>query len=332
MGYKESRGLNVLYSFKDLSNENYRDLSSRIVDINIRSLNQALLLRCSKQLREAFNELSPNPELQPFFLEGIGMAAAISDNFMPRVVPFFKRNFLDNLLTDFDLGHRELILRGAGRGLAEVPPFNLYTMVEKYPPSIRWYIIDGYGFQRSYFSIPKNPSSYKIPNFRYPYFKRAYTQGLTRCLGFYLADRPQLASEYINRMTGCDTYDLWSGLGSAVAFLGAMDLDSYLNWLNSDSILKPYLATGIAFASRLLIPAGFSYQHLDLYAQNVWKITAKDLASRVINLQEHLKTSKMIDQSLYDIDTDYQILRDTILEEFVNNDRLQNFADGNDSN
>lgn len=327
MGYKESRGLNVLYSFKDLSNKNYRDYSSRIVDTNIRGLNKALLLRCSKQLREAFEEMNPHPELQPFFLEGIGMAAAISDNFMPRFIPLLKRDLLSDLLQDFGSGHQEFILRGAGRGLAEIPPFNLYSIVEKYPPSVRWFIIDGYGFQRGYFSIPKNRSSYNSPNFRYPYFERAYAQGLAGCLGFYLADQPHLATEYIKRMSGFDPYDLWSGLGSTVALLGAMDLESYLIWLNSDSSLKPYLATGIAFAARLLIPAGFNYQHLDEYAKNVWGLTAKDLAHRILGLQEYLKSSKMIDQSLYDINTDYQILRDTVLEEFINGSRLKNFTD-----
>lgn len=326
LGYSNKRGLAVLHSFKDLESEDYRRQSTEIVNFSISTMNHALSCRSAEQLKSEYEELNFASELRPFYLEGIGMAAAISDNYLPKIVPFVKRNFLESLLETFDRKYHELILFGAGRGMAEVPDFNLYRLVNRYLPSMRWLIIDGYGFQKGFFAIAKDSSTYSVPSFKFPYFERAYVQGLSRCLGFYLADQPDLTANYVNRFKDAKAYDIWSGIGSAVAFLGAVEVNQFAEWVESDPEIKPYLAAGVALAARLLVPAGFDHDMLDAYSEKIWKIKSKDLASRVISLQEHLENTQMPDQSLYDEDTDYQNLRDIVLDEYASESYLQKFA------
>ena len=57
----------------------------------------------------------------------------------------------------------------------------------------------------------------------------------------------------------------------------------------------------------------------------LWGISAKEITTRVLNLQAHLEATQMPDQSLYDEYTDYENLRDLMKEEFVAGTYLEKF-------
>ena len=125
LGYQEQRGIKVLNSFADLSTGPYQNYASEIVNTYISSLNKALISRSAEELYRDHEEHPCEDSFRPFQLEAIAMAAAISDNFLPSVVPFVKRDFLDQLIKVFGKSYGEMILLGAGRGMAEVPNFNV---------------------------------------------------------------------------------------------------------------------------------------------------------------------------------------------------------------
>ena len=325
LGYKEDRGVKVLNSFSDLSEGPYRDYAAEIVFTYINSLNRALISRSAAELHREYNENQAQKDLMPFQLEASAMAAAISDNYLPSVVPLVKRDFLDKLIEVFGNSYREMILLGAGRGMAEIPNFNLHSIVAKYPPEVRWLIMDGYGFQKGFFEFPKNRNQIYIPKFKFPYFHKAYAQGLGRSLGFYLADQPSKINSYLERIQGAEASDLWSGVGSAVAFLGALTPEQFDEWSNANSEYRQFIAVGLALACRLQTQCGWHYETTDSYCKMLWGVSAQEITARVLNLQAHLEATQMPDQSLYDEYTDYENLRDLIKEEFVAGTYLQKF-------
>lgn len=325
LGYQEHRGIKVLNSFTDLSTGPYQNYATEIVNTYISSLNKALISRSAEELHQNHEKHPCEESFRPFQLEAIAMGAAISDNFLPSVVPFVKRNFLDQLIEVFGKSYEEMILLGAGRGMAEVPNFNLYSLVAKYPPEVRWLIMDGYGFQKGFFEIPKNKSRIYIPKFKYPYFERAYAQGLARSLGFYLADQPSKIKGYIDRIQGAEASDLWSGVGSALAFLGALTPEEFKEWSLSNSDYSQFIAVGLALACRLQTRCGWQSETTNSYCEILWGISAKEITTRVLNLQAHLEATQMPDQSLYDEYTDYENLRDLIKDEYTAGTFLDEF-------
>tara|TARA_Y100000589_G_scaffold249569_1_gene237640 strand:+ start:383 stop:1438 length:1056 start_codon:yes stop_codon:yes gene_type:complete len=326
LGYKENRGVDIMHSFPDLSKGQYREYAAEIVFTYINSLNKALISRSAAELHREFTENQIQDDLLPFQLEALAMGAAISDNFLPAIVPFVKRDFLDKLIEVFGKTYLEMILLGAGRGMAEIPNFNLHAVVAKYPPEVRWLIMDGYGFQKGFFEFPKNRKYIYIPKFKYPYFHRAYAQGLARSLGFYLADQPGKISHYLERVQGAEASDLWSGAGSAVAFLGALTAEQFKEWCDNHSEYRQFIAVGLALACRLQTQCGWHFETTNAYCEVLWGTSAKEITNRVLNLQSHLEATQMPDQSLYDEYTDYENLRDLMKEEFLAGTYLQKFV------
>ncbi|MEE2925089.1 MAG: DUF1702 family protein [bacterium] len=331
LGYQEQRGVKVLNSFTDLSDGPYRSFASDIVNTYISSLNKALISRSAGELHREYDEKLGQKELRPFQVEAIAMAAAISDNFLPGIVPLVKRDFLDKLIEVFGSSYEEMILLGAGRGMAEIPNFNLYSIVAKYPPEVRWLIMDGYGFQKGFFEIPKNRSQIHLPKFKYPYFQKAYAQGLARSLGFFLADQPNKINSYLDRIQGAEASDLWSGVGSAIAFLATLTPEEFNEWSLSNTDYRQFIAVGLALACRLQTRCGWENETTNAYCEVLWGMSAKEITKRVLNLQAHLEATQMPDQSLYDEYTDYENLRDLIKDEFVAGTFLEQFQSTSDT-
>ena len=325
LGYKEERGLTVLNSFKDLSSGPYRNYASDIVHKYIGSLNRSLISRSAAELHQEYEDSLDGENLKPFHLEAIAMGAAISDNFLPAIVPLVKRDFLDKLIEVFGKSYEEMILLGAGRGMAEVPNFNLYSLVAKYPPEVRWLIMDGYGFQKGFFEVPKNRAQIHIPKFKYPYFQKAYAQGLARSIGFFLADQPSKINGYLDRIQGAEPSDLWSGVGSAIAFLATLTPEQFNEWSLSNTDNRQFIAVGLALACRLQTRCGWHNKITNSYSEILWGMSAEEITSRVLNLQAHLEATQMPDQSLYDEYTDYENIRDLIKDEFLAGTRLEKF-------
>ena len=128
LGYKEERGLKVLNSFQDLSSGPYRNYASDIVHKYISCLNKSLISRSAAELHEEYESSLGDENLRPFHLEAIAMGAAISDNFLPAIVPIVKRDFLEKLIEVFGKSYEEMILLGWS-WYVEVPNFNLYSLV-----------------------------------------------------------------------------------------------------------------------------------------------------------------------------------------------------------
>lgn len=168
------------------------------------------------------------PALRGFAYEGAAMAYTILDRMSMRG---------GTRARDFLLGpgrpHIFLTYIGIGFAMARLPRV-LWKYVlpdltgSPYYPTMSWFAVDGYGFDRAYFDTKRWVEEQRVPK-AYPwqghpdYFLRACDQGVGRALWFIHGAEPGRVAAAVRRFAEQRHADLWSGVGLAATFAGGCD-------------------------------------------------------------------------------------------------------------
>lgn len=209
------------------------------------------------------------PEHRGFAYEGVTMAFTILD-----AMRGGRGTRTRELLRGSGQPHIFLAYIGIGFAMARLPRRLWGNVIPDlsgtpYHPTMSWFAVDGYGFDRAYFETERVVDKQYVPA-PYPfqgapgYFPRAVDQGIGRALWFiHGAGVPGVVSA-VNRFAEARRPDLWSGVGLAATFAGGGTAATLAQLRREAGPAWPELAQGAVFAAKARTYSGTVPEHTDV--------------------------------------------------------------------
>ncbi len=254
----------------------------------IEGFNAALRLGASEGLRCFLDDNLP-AYYHGFAYEGAGMGLLMMDKLTLSGGKRFR-----TFMADQGAKHHYLMYVGAGWVFSKLPPLpfwaNVVKDIQTYDPMLRWLMLDGYAFGCAYF----NPGPY-VEHKRYPkeitgYAKRAFDQGLGRCLWFIeCADAPRIVKR-LNEFDPTRRADLWAGIGLACTYAGGASVQEVRTLLEGSGEYAACFAQGVTFAVQALTCAGHIPDNTQTVARLVWQASTSTLSRMCLDCRDHALT------------------------------------------
>jgi hypothetical protein len=184
-----------------------------------------------------------------FAFEGVGMYLALLDLLLPGRVSSLRR-FTDGAGRDHDY----IASVGAGFAVARAPwgLRALDSFLAKLDPQVGWCVASGYGFHQGFFHHrhfiegAANP-----PTALGNYGRDLFDSGLGRSMWWVLGGDPLRIRRAIDRFPAARRAELWSGVGVACAYAGAVTAEGLRELHQLAARYQPDLLSGVPFAARL---------------------------------------------------------------------------------
>ena len=189
---------------------------------------------------------TPN-EQRGFAYEGAAMGLGVQDIVLGR-----RWSACRQLLQETAAQHAYLIHVGIGWAIAAIPwtRYRVGKAVAALDPLLRWLAIDGYGFHHGYFYWRKYVDAGKQCRCLTGYQRRAFDQGLGRCIWFVTGADPSQILRNITALSPARRGDVWSGVGLACSYAGGVDSDVIYRLRDVAGIHRAELSLGAAFAAK----------------------------------------------------------------------------------
>lgn len=215
-------------------------------------------------------------EWRGFAYEGAAMALALLDFVSP-----FRGHRWREFLTGPGDAHAYMVHVGWGWAAARIPWVrrNLQRRLAKLDPLLGWLAVDGYGFHEGYFHADRYVRQQRVPPHLSGYARRAFDQGLGRCLWFVEATDTQRVAAAIRDFPATRQADLWAGIGLAATYAGGADragLESLIEAARPD---QANLAQGAAFAAKARLRAGNPTPGTELASEVLCGMSVEDAAA-----------------------------------------------------
>lgn len=195
-----------------------------------------------------------------FAFEGAAMGLALVDGLTPG------RHWWQAFVAGPARQHDYMAWVGLGWALARLPG-SPQRALRNYPSIKRWLALDGWGFHAGYFDwrrsvlLQRRPASLQGPA------ARVFDQGLGRSLWFVWGAKPLAVQRSIARFAADRQADLWSGIGLAAAYAGAIDEAGLIALRAAAAGHGPDLGQGVAFAAEARWRAGNAVPHTERACQ-----------------------------------------------------------------
>ncbi|HZN70162.1 MAG TPA: DUF1702 family protein [Micromonosporaceae bacterium] len=208
------------------------------------------------------------PEHRGFAYEGVTMAFTILD-----AMRGGRGTRTRDLLRGSGQPHIFLAYIGIGFAMARLPR-PLWRKVipdlsgTPYHPTMSWFAVDGYGFDKAYFETERWVDRQEVPA-TYPfqgapgYFPRAVDQGIGRALWFiHGAGVPEVVAA-VDKFAEHRRADLWSGVGLAATFAGGGTPESLARLRDEAGDAWTQVAQGSVFAAKARTYSGTVPAHTE---------------------------------------------------------------------
>jgi len=180
-----------------------------------------------------------------FAYEGAGAALTVLDRFRPS-----PRRRFDALLRGPGEGFAVLLLVGSGLALARLSPRRLEEDTRDRDSEMRYFPVDGYGFERGVFGGASVVSGGRVPQLS-AYGRRAFDQGLGRGLWFREATDLGRIARTIAGLPPARHADIWSGVGLAIAYAGPNTDTTLATLAETSGVHRASVQLGVACAALL---------------------------------------------------------------------------------
>jgi hypothetical protein len=207
-----------------------------------------------------------------FAYEGAATALALLDFLTP-----WRRHRWRDFLAGAGSRHAYLVHVGAGWLLGRVPG-RVERHLARLDPLLRWLAVDGYGFQEGFFHWPRYLGGGPVPARLEGYARRAFDQGLGRCLWFIEGADVARLPETIAGFPVERRPDLWSGVGLASTYAGGVDAAALRHLRVAADSWQPCLAQGAAFAAKARLRAGIVVEHTRAACQVLCGLSPEEAA------------------------------------------------------
>jgi len=208
-------------------------------------------------------------EERGFAYEGAGMFAGLLD-----LCTLGRARALDRLLAGPGDGYAHLIHVGAGWMCTPARVSALPRLPRT--PLLRWLAVDGSGFGEVYFGGVRAVlrRAGRAPDQLW----EARLAGAGRALWFVESGAPAGVAEVIDRTPVVARPHLWSGVGLAVAYAGAVDENGRAELIELAGEHRTYFGQGVVFAAGARVRAGIVPRHTEDACVQLLGVTAAEAA------------------------------------------------------
>lgn len=236
-------------------------------------------------------------EFKGFAYEGAVMALAMRDVMSPFPGNKVTETFMAGPDYDSAPGSKHVFMGyiGLGFALARLPKMLWQRALPDQSkivdhPSLRWMVMDGYGFHMAFFDHRKWVDQQYVGQ-KYPwdtdidYTNRVIDQGIGRGMWFVYGGSVERLLAAINRFPEARRADLFSGAGVAASYAGGVDVASLELLLKGSGQYRAEVAQGAVFALRARVVSDLLTPHNELAAQVFCGCSAQeasDIAARDI--------------------------------------------------
>ena len=220
-----------------------------------------------------------------FAYEGAAMAIALTD-----FIQFKRNGNFQAFIKGPGYNHSYMAYVGLGWAIARMP-FLYRWALKNEDPLLKWLAVEGYGFHQCYFHTYKTLSLRKVPEQLKGYARRAFYQGVGRCLWFVHGGDSIPMKNTIESLPENYHSDLWSGLGLACAYaggIGQIEIERLIEYAGPYSM---DFAQGVAFASKARLRANNLTAHTEMAAQCACRCSAEKAAKYTDLALENLSES-----------------------------------------
>lgn len=195
-----------------------------------------------------------------FTFEGAAMGLALLDGLTPG------RHWWAAFVAGPARQHDYMAWVGLGWALARLPGSPQRAL--RHHRSIkRWLALDGWGFHAGYFDWRRSVLQQRRPAALQGLAARVFDQGLGRSLWFVWGANPLAVQRSIAGFAADRQADLWSGIGLAAAYAGAIDDVGLIALRRAAAGHGPDLGQGVAFAAEARWRAGNPVPHAERACQ-----------------------------------------------------------------
>jgi hypothetical protein len=117
-------------------------------------------------------------------------------------------------------------------------------------------VFDGTGFHDGYFHPRRVIEARRVPARLHGYERRAFDQGVGRCLWFYGGADPDRVADAVATFDAARRDDLWSGVGIASAYAGGASEEALARLRRRAGRHLGHLVQGVAFGVKAHARAG----------------------------------------------------------------------------
>jgi hypothetical protein len=143
---------------------------------------------------------------------------------------------------------------------------------------LRWLAVDGYGFHEGFFHWPRYLDGQPVPKRLTGYARRAFDQGLGRCLWFIDGGDVTRIPQTVAALPPPRQGDLWSGVGLAAVYAGEVSQEALQQLRKTAGHFYPRLAQGAAFAAKARLRGGNSTAYTQLACEALCGMSAEAAA------------------------------------------------------
>ncbi len=204
--------------------------------------------------------------------------------------------------------HAYMVHVGVGWVLARVPG-NVNRFIARLDPLLRWLAVDGYGFHEGFFHWQRYLGGQSPPRRVTGYARRAFDQGLGRCLWFIDGTDVGRIPDTIGGFPQERRADLWSGVGLAAVYAGEADEAGLRALLTAAGPFQPQLSQGAAFAAKARLRAGNPTAYTERASEILCGLSVMEAAHLTDATLENLPTNQS--------EPAYEIWRRRIQERFA---------------
>lgn len=249
----------------------------------IKGFNLALIVGNGDELAERV--LCVRIAERGFAYEGAGMAFALLD-----LLELGRGRRLGAFLNGSGAPHVYMVHVGAGWALARLRR-RPWGRLRNLDPLLRWLAIDGYGFHEGFFHPRRFIEQVALPRWAAGRERQVFDQGLGRSLWFVKGADVDRIGVAIKRFPPERRPDIWSGVGLAAAYAGAVNRTGLERLRQLAAAHLPHVAQGAAFAVKARLRASNP-------------ISQTDTACEVLCGTDPAGAAAVVDEALHGLDAD----------------------------
>lgn len=241
-------------------------------------------------------------ELHGFAYEGVGVALAALDSFLPW------KNRVQAFLEGPGKTYIYAVPLGAGMGLARLRR-NPERFLSRLDSVYGWLILDGYGYHEGFFARRRYVDQKKLPSWISKEALHVFDNGMGRAIWFLSSTNVERVTATIASFPSSRRPDLWGGVGLACGYTGGVGHEAIETLRSLAGPYLPQLATGAALAANA--------RHLVGNPSSPVKMACKILCN--LSTEE---ASRIVDQARENLpldspETPYAIWRQRIAAHFL---------------
>jgi hypothetical protein len=194
---------------------NVTDKMALIQSIFIDSKEKGLSITKLNELNASL--LTTNPEFISLGYEAAAMGVALKSIEQTNSLKIW-----DDFYQNYGKNHASQVHVGLGWALSELNS-DLSSYLVAFDPFLKYRVIDGYAYYDAKFKRRQAVRMQQIPEKLDSLDTRAYNQGLGRCFWYNTQAEVEKLNRMINIFPKDRHYDMWRGVGVAVAYVGGIE-------------------------------------------------------------------------------------------------------------